>query len=68
MFKYEEFPAWDEVKKDISQEDLRDIIDMALNNDSNIEEAVTDYIESNYEGKIVVDADAVRDSIVDEEL
>ena len=62
MYTYEEFPTWDEVKGDISQEDLRDIIDMALNEDIDIEEAVNDYIESK------VDGDAVRDMLKDEEL
>ena len=69
MYKYLEYPKWEEIYKDISREDLLEIIHIALRDENmTIEDVIDDYIESNYDGVEVIDSDALRDLKRDEEM
>jgi hypothetical protein len=69
MYKYKEYPTWEEIYKDIAKEDLIEIIHLSLMDENmTIEEVIYDYIESNYDGVEVVDGDALRDLKRDEEI
>ena len=66
MYKVNVYPSWDEVKSEVSRLDLLDIIDSALNND--IDDAVKEYIEENYEPRKEIDHDAAYDAYLDEKM
>lgn len=68
MFMYAEYPAWSEIKQAVCHADLKEIIDMALEDSMDIEGAIQDYIEANYEPTMVPDIDAAYDAKRDEEL
>ncbi|MEN4053284.1 hypothetical protein [Sulfurimonas sp. NWX79] len=40
------YPTWNEIKDEVSKEDLLEIMDAAL--DIGLEEAITEYIEATY--------------------
>ena len=44
--KNETYPSWNEVKEEISKEDLIEIMDIAL--EVGLDEAIKEYIEANY--------------------
>ena len=69
MYKYLEYPTWEEIYKEIPKEDLLEIIHIALRDENmTIEDVIDDYIESNYDGVEVIDSDALRDLKRDEEM
>ena len=68
MFMTAEYPSWDEIKENVSETDLKEIIDIALQDNMDIEGAIQDYIEAEYEPTMVPDVDAAYDAKRDEEL
>ncbi len=68
MFMCKERPSWSEIKDDVTACDMKEIIDMALEDNMDIEGAIQDYIEANYEPTMVPDTDAAYDAKRDEEL
>jgi len=61
---YKNYPSWNEVKEDLSQNDLLEIIEAAQ--DLGLDEAIQEYIEASYEPSYEVDADALRDAYLEE--
>lgn len=65
--KYPVYPSWDDIKYEIPQHDLLDIISDALVF-GDIDTAVSDYIEENYEPEYEEDVDAAYDAYKDDLL
>jgi len=69
MYKMREYPSWSEVKDDMDHYDLLDIIDTVMtSNDITLEQAIDDYIEANYDYRIVDDIDRAYDEWKDDQL
>ena len=68
MYKYIEYPSWEEIYKDISKEDLLEIIHQTKEQSALVNEVINDYIKDNYDGIEVVDSDDLRDMKRDEEM
>lgn len=62
-----EYPSWDSIKNEVSPLDLLDIIDKAIKS-GDIDEAIKDYIEENYDYETVPDYDAAYEQMRDDRL
>ena len=64
-----EYPSFENIKNNLSKNDLIDIIEQTIDyGDSVIETIVKDFIEANYEPIKVRDVDRERDEMIDEEM
>ncbi len=63
---YNSYPIFDEVKENLTKEDLIEIIEMAM--DSDLETAIADFIEAEYEPTKEIDYDYAYDCYRDEML
>ena len=69
MYKIREYPSWSEIKDDIVHCDLLDIVDeVMMSNNVSLEQAIDDYIEANYDYRLVDDMDRAYEEYRDEQL
>ncbi len=54
---YKEYPTFNEIKEDLSKEELLEIIDMSLDTGLSIDEVISDFIKDTYEDIKVLDVD-----------
>lgn len=60
-----EYPSWDEIKANVSKQELLEIVELAIKID-NIQLVIESYIEANYEGTAVPDIDRAYEEARDE--
>ncbi len=63
---YDSYPTFEEIKKNLTKKDLLEIIEMAM--DSDLETAITNFIEAEYEPTKEIDYDYSYDCYRDEIL
>lgn len=63
---FNSYPTFEEIKEDLTKENLLEIIEMAK--DSDLETAINDFIESEYEPVKEIDYDYAYDCYRDEML
>ena len=61
-----EYPTWEEIRGEVSAEELLEIIDVAK--EVGLDVAIQDYIEATYEAESVLDIDAAYDAMRDDLL
>lgn len=68
MFMMRIYPTWDEIRLDLTKEDLLGLLDEAIDNEREIGAVVFDYIEENYDPEYVEDPDAAYNQMKDDKL
>ena len=64
-----EYPSFDEIKDDLTKEDLKDIVEAIMELGlSKVDNIIKNFIEANYEPTRVRDIDRERDEMIDEEM
>jgi len=62
------YPSFDEIKGDLTKQDLIEIIEQIMEFVPIAQDIVQDFIEANYEPTRVRDVDRERDEMIDEEM
>jgi len=66
---YNTYPTFDEIKEDLTKQDLIEIIEAAMTlHDGDIDAAIQDYVEAEYEPTKELDLDYAYDSYRDDQL
>ncbi len=68
MYNEEWNEEWEDIKYNITEYELMEIIDNAMDENMTIEGSIQDFIEANYEPIHVLDADRARDEYIDRKL